>query len=42
MATDVILPALGMAQETGKVVQWLKGEGEQVTKGQPLVEVEPD
>ena len=42
MATDVILPALGMAQETGKVVQWLKGEGEQVTKGQPLVEVETD
>ncbi len=42
MATDVILPALGMAQETGKVVQWLKAEGEQVTKGQPLVEVETD
>ena len=42
MATDVILPALGMAQETGKVVQWLKAEGEQVTRGQPLVEVETD
>ena len=42
MATDVILPALGMAQETGKVVQWLKAEGEQVTKGQPIVEVETD
>jgi len=42
MATDVILPALGMTQETGKVVQWLKAEGEQVTKGQPIVEVETD
>lgn len=42
MATDVILPALGMAQETGKVLQWLKAEGEQVTKGQPIVEVETD
>ena len=42
MATDVILPALRMAQETGKVVQWLKAEGEQVTRGQPLVEVETD
>ncbi len=42
MATPVILPALGMAQETGKIVRWLKAEGEQVTKGEPLVEIETD
>src|SRR5437763_11641757 len=42
MATDVILPALGMSQETGKIVQWLKREGEQVVKGEPLLEVETD
>src|SRR5437660_8205013 len=42
MATDVILPALGMSQETGKILQWLKAEGEQVTKGEPLVEIETD
>jgi pyruvate dehydrogenase E2 component (dihydrolipoamide acetyltransferase) len=42
MATDVILPALGMSQETGKIVQWLKAEGEQVVKGEPLVEIETD
>ncbi|MBV9227820.1 MAG: hypothetical protein JOZ18_00810, partial [Chloroflexi bacterium] len=42
MATKVILPALGMAQETGKVVQWLKAEGEQVIKGQPIAEIETD
>ncbi len=42
MATNVILPVLGMAQDIGKVVQWLKAEGEQVTKGQPIVEVETD
>lgn len=42
MPIEVILPALGMAQETGKVVQWLKAAGEQVTKGQPIVEVETD
>jgi pyruvate dehydrogenase E2 component (dihydrolipoyllysine-residue acetyltransferase) len=42
MATNVILPALGMAQETGKVVRWLKAEGEQVTKGDPLAEIETD
>ena len=42
MATDVILPALGMSQDTGKIVQWLKAEGEQVAKGEPLVEIETD
>ena len=42
MATDVIMPALGMAQETGKVVRWLKQDGESVTKGEPLLEIETD
>jgi pyruvate dehydrogenase E2 component (dihydrolipoamide acetyltransferase) len=42
MATPVILPALGMAQETGRIVRWLKAEGEQVTQGEPLVEIETD
>jgi pyruvate dehydrogenase E2 component (dihydrolipoamide acetyltransferase) len=36
------MPALGMAQETGKLVRWLKREGEQVAKGEPLMEVETD
>jgi pyruvate dehydrogenase E2 component (dihydrolipoyllysine-residue acetyltransferase) len=39
---DVIMPALGMAQETGKVVRWLRAEGDEVTKGDPLLEVETD
>jgi pyruvate dehydrogenase E2 component (dihydrolipoamide acetyltransferase) len=42
MATDVIMPALGMAQETGKVVKWLKEEGDLLVKGDPLVEIETD
>jgi pyruvate dehydrogenase E2 component (dihydrolipoyllysine-residue acetyltransferase) len=42
MATDVIMPALGMAQETGKIVRWLKAEGDSVVKGEPLMEVETD
>lgn len=42
MATDVILPALGMSQDTGKIVQWLKAEGEQVVKGEPLAKIETD
>ncbi|MGH2479711.1 MAG: 2-oxo acid dehydrogenase subunit E2, partial [Ktedonobacteraceae bacterium] len=42
MATDVILPALGMSQETGKIVRWLKAEGDSVARGEPLVEIETD
>jgi pyruvate dehydrogenase E2 component (dihydrolipoamide acetyltransferase) len=42
MATDVILPALGMAQDTGKIVRWLKAEGDAVKQGEPIVEVETD
>ncbi len=42
MATDVIMPALGMAQEKGKLVSWLKADGEAVKKGEPLMEVETD
>jgi pyruvate dehydrogenase E2 component (dihydrolipoamide acetyltransferase) len=42
MPTDVIMPALGMAQETGTVVQWKKHAGDQVVKGEPLLEVETD
>jgi pyruvate dehydrogenase E2 component (dihydrolipoamide acetyltransferase) len=36
------MPALGMAQDTGKLVRWLKHEGDQVAKGEPLMEVETD
>ncbi|HSF80491.1 MAG TPA: dihydrolipoamide acetyltransferase family protein [Anaerolineales bacterium] len=36
------MPALGMAQETGKLVSWLKQEGERVEKGQALMEIETD
>ena len=36
------MPALGLAQETGKLVRWLKRDGEQVAKGEPLMEVETD
>ncbi|HYM66515.1 MAG TPA: biotin/lipoyl-containing protein, partial [Patescibacteria group bacterium] len=36
------MPALGMAQETGKLVRWLKAQGDQVVKGEPLMEVETD
>src|SRR5204863_59147 len=42
MPVEVIMPMLGMAQETGKVVRWLKAEGDAVAKAEPLMEVETD
>ncbi|HVQ74113.1 MAG TPA: dihydrolipoamide acetyltransferase family protein [Candidatus Binatia bacterium] len=42
MATNVIMPALEMAQDTGKVVRWLKAPGDSVHKGEPLLEIETD
>ena len=42
MAKDVIMPALGMAQETGRLVRWLRAAGERVVQGEPLMEIETD
>jgi pyruvate dehydrogenase E2 component (dihydrolipoamide acetyltransferase) len=42
MATSVVMPALEMAQETGKIVSWVKKEGDTVSKGEILLEVETD
>jgi len=36
------MPALEMAQETGKLISWLRKEGDTVAKGQPLLEIETD
>ena len=36
MATEVIMPKVDMVMETGTLVEWLKKEGEQVKKGEPL------
>lgn len=42
MPLDVIMPALGMAQETGQIVAWHKQPGDAVAKGDILFEVETD
>ncbi|MEH6835428.1 biotin/lipoyl-containing protein [Falsihalocynthiibacter arcticus] len=42
MAHEVIMPALGMAQETGKIVSWQKQAGDAVKIGDVLMEVETD
>ena len=42
MAHSIVMPALEMAQETGKLLSWRKKEGEAVGKGEPLLDVETD
>src|SRR5262249_28069218 len=42
MPTNIIMPALELAQESGKVLRWLKAPGDRVQKGDPLVEIETD
>jgi pyruvate dehydrogenase E2 component (dihydrolipoamide acetyltransferase) len=42
MAVPVIMPKLEMSQETSTVIEWLKQDGDQVEKGEPLLTVETD
>ena len=42
MPKNVIMPALGVAQETGRVLKWFKSEGDRVSQGEMLLEVETD
>jgi len=42
MAVSVVMPALEMAQETGRLLAWRKKEGDRVRKGEALLEIETD
>jgi dihydrolipoamide dehydrogenase len=42
MATEVVVPMLGITNEKGKILKWLKSEGEFVTKGESIFEIETD
>lgn len=42
MAVSIVMPALEMAQETGKIISWLKKEGDAIVKGEPIAEIETD
>jgi len=42
LVTEVIMPKMGQTMEKGKIVKWLKKEGEKVEKGEPLLEIETD
>jgi pyruvate dehydrogenase E2 component (dihydrolipoamide acetyltransferase) len=42
MAVEVKLPRLGQGMEAGTIVRWLKSEGDAVSKGEPLYELDTD
>jgi pyruvate dehydrogenase E2 component (dihydrolipoamide acetyltransferase) len=42
MAEQVTLPRLGQGMESGTIVRWLKSEGDQVEKGEPLYELDTE
>src|SRR5689334_20941492 len=42
MATEIKLPRLGQGMESGTITKWLKSEGDEVKKGEPLYELDTD
>jgi pyruvate dehydrogenase E2 component (dihydrolipoamide acetyltransferase) len=39
---EVIMPKMGDAMEEGTLVKWLKSEGEEISEGDPIAEIETD
>jgi pyruvate dehydrogenase E2 component (dihydrolipoamide acetyltransferase) len=42
VSNQVTLPRLGQGMESGTIVRWLKSEGDQVEKGEPLYELDTE
>ena len=42
MANKIIMPKQGLQMERGTVTKWLRREGDRVTEGEPLFEIETD
>ncbi|GFP42678.1 pyruvate dehydrogenase E2 component (dihydrolipoamide acetyltransferase) [Candidatus Hakubella thermalkaliphila] len=42
MLKEVIMPQLGLTMTTGTIQKWLKKEGDQLEKGEPILEVMTD
>lgn len=42
MITKIVMPPLGETMDEGMIVRWLKKEGEPVSRGDALLEVETD
>ncbi len=39
---DVVMPRLSDSMEEGTILKWLKGDGDEVTRGDELAEIETD
>ncbi|HEY8477425.1 MAG TPA: dihydrolipoamide acetyltransferase family protein, partial [Chloroflexota bacterium] len=42
MATTVVMPKMGYDMTHGKIVRWLKKEGDRVERGEPIAEIETE
>ena len=42
MAAEVKLPRLGQGMESGTIVKWLKSVGDEVAKGEAIVQIETE
>jgi pyruvate/2-oxoglutarate dehydrogenase complex dihydrolipoamide acyltransferase (E2) component len=42
MTTEVLLPKIGFSMNEGQVTEWLVGDGQPVTEGQPLFTLEAE
>lgn len=42
MASNVLMPKMGYDMEEGKILRWLKKEGDAIKKGEPIAEIETD
>ena len=42
MTITVVMPQMGYDMQEGTLVRWLKQEGEEITRGEPIAEIETD
>src|SRR2546423_10004131 len=42
MATQIVMPKLSPTMEEGQITRWLKQEGDKVSMGEPLAEIDTD
>ena len=42
MVSEIVMPRMGLTMEEGTLVNWSKAEGQKVTAGEPLFEIETD
>ena len=42
LATEILMPKLGLTMKTGTIVDWLKNEGDSVSEKEPVLEIETE